>query len=56
MAPEAHGAQVLPDPDYRPKNMIRPPLKQTFPTTFVKKIPSLMVEAVDALQILFRAP
>jgi len=24
MAPEAHGAQVLPDPDYRPKNMIRP--------------------------------
>ncbi len=35
MVPEAHGAQVLPDPDYRPKNMIRPPLKQTFPTTFV---------------------
>jgi hypothetical protein len=22
MAPEAHGAQVLPDPDYGPKNMI----------------------------------
>jgi hypothetical protein len=48
MGPEAHGAQVLPDPDYRPKNMICPPLKQniiyvfshkyqflTFPTTFV---------------------
>jgi len=25
MAPEAHGAQVLPDPDFGPKNMIRPP-------------------------------
>ena len=24
MAPEAHGAQVLPDPEFRPKNMIRP--------------------------------
>jgi len=24
MAPEAHGAQVLPDPDFGPKNMIRP--------------------------------
>jgi len=36
MAPDAHGAQVLPDPDFGPKNMIRhPPLKQTFPTTFV---------------------
>ena len=35
MAPYAHGAQVLPDPDFGPKNMIRPPLKQTFPTTFV---------------------
>jgi hypothetical protein len=23
-APEAHGAQVLPDPDYGPKNMICP--------------------------------
>jgi len=22
MAPEAHGAQVLPDPDYGPKNML----------------------------------
>jgi hypothetical protein len=33
MAPDAHGAQVLPDPDFGPKNMIRhPPLKQTFPT------------------------
>ena len=34
-----------------------PPLRQTFPTTFViKKFPSLTVEAVDALQTLFRAP
>jgi hypothetical protein len=24
MAPEAHGAHVLPDPEFRPKNMIRP--------------------------------
>jgi len=24
MAPEAHGAQVLPDPDFGPKNMIGP--------------------------------
>jgi len=24
MAPEAHGAQVLPDPDLHPKNMICP--------------------------------
>jgi len=22
MAPEAHGAQVLPDPDYGPKNIL----------------------------------
>jgi hypothetical protein len=34
-----------------------PPLKQTFPKTFVIKfLPSLTVEAVDALQFLFRAP
>jgi len=24
MAPEAHGAQVLPDPDFGPENMIHP--------------------------------
>jgi hypothetical protein len=35
MTPEAHGAQVLQDPDYRPKNIICPPLKQSWPTTFV---------------------
>jgi hypothetical protein len=33
MAPEAHGAQVLPDPDYEKYALL--PLKQTFPTTFV---------------------
>ena len=57
MAPEAHGAQVLPDPDFRPKNMIPPP-KTDLPYNFcfIKKFPSLTVEAVDALQTLFRAP
>jgi hypothetical protein len=37
MAPEAHGAQVLQDADYEPKNMIRAPpqKKQDWPTTFV---------------------
>ena len=35
MAPEAHGAQVLPDPDFWAKKYDPPPLKQTFPTTFV---------------------
>ncbi len=57
MAPEAHGAQVLPDPDFGPKNMIRPP-KTGLPynVCFIKKFPSLTVAAVDALQTLFRAP
>jgi hypothetical protein len=34
MAPEAHGAQVLQDADFKTKNMIRapPPLKQDWPT------------------------
>ncbi len=52
MAPEAHGAQVLPDPDYRPKNMIRPPTKTDLPYNFcfINVLPSLTVEAVDALQ------
>jgi hypothetical protein len=51
MAPEAHGAQVLPDPDYRPKNMIRP-TKTDLPYNFcfINVLPSLTVEAVDALQ------
>ncbi len=49
MAPEAQGALVLPDP---------PPLKWSFPTTFVfiKVLPRLTVKAVDALQTLFRVP
>jgi hypothetical protein len=58
MAPEAHGAHVLPDLDYGPKNMIRP-TKTDLPynfACFINFLPSLMVEAVDALQTLFRAP
>ncbi len=57
MAPEAHGAQVLPDPDFGPKNMIRPP-KTDLPYNFcfIKNFPSRTVAAVDALQTLFRAP
>jgi hypothetical protein len=57
MAPEAHGAQVLPDPEFRTKNMIRP--TKTDPPynfCFIHFFPSLTVEAVDALQTLFRAP
>ncbi len=57
MAPEAHGAQVLPDPDFGPKNMIHP-TKTDLPYNFCFIIffPSLTVEAVDSLQTLFRAP
>ena len=57
MAPEAHGAQVLLDPDFGPKNMIRP-TKTDLPYNFclIKFFPSLTVAAVDALQTLFRAP
>ena len=57
MAPEAHGAQILPEPDFGPKNMISPP-KTDLPYNFCFIIffPSLMVAAVDALQTLFRAP
>ena len=41
----------------RAQNYNLPPLKQIFPTTFfIKCLPSFTVEAVDALQILFRAP
>ncbi len=57
MAPEAHGAQVLPDPDFGPRNMICP-TKTDLPYNFcfIKFSPSLTVAAVDALQTLFRAP
>ena len=55
MAPEAHGAQVLPDLDYGPKNMIHP-TKTDNHFCFIKMYPSLTVEAVDALQTLFRVP
>ena len=55
MAPEAHGAQVIPDPDYGPKNMItKTDLPYNF--CFIMFSPSCTVEAVDALQALFRAP
>jgi hypothetical protein len=59
MAPEAHGAQVFPDPVYGPKNMIPPPPTKTdlpYNFCFINFFPSLTVEAVDALQTLFRAP
>ncbi len=57
MAPEAHGAHVLPDPDYGPKNMICP-TKTDLPYNFcfIKFLPSITVETVDFLQTLFRAP
>ncbi len=43
---------------FRAQKYDLPPLKQTFPTTFVSLnfFPSLTVAAVDALQTLFRAP
>ncbi len=57
MAPEAHGAQVLPDPDLRALKYDPPP-KTDLPYNFcfINFLPSLMVAAVDALQTLFRAP
>jgi hypothetical protein len=57
MAPEAHGAQVLPDPDYRPKYMICP-TKTVLPYNFgfIKMLPSLTFAAMDATQTQFRAP
>ena len=52
MAPEAHGVQVLPDPDYGPKNMItKTDLPYNF--CFIKFLASLTVEAVDAPHTLF---
>jgi len=57
MAPEEHGAQVLPDPDYGVKNMICPHLNRpSLQLLFYKLFPSLTVAAIDALQTLFRAP
>jgi hypothetical protein len=57
MAAEAHGAQVLPDPDSGPK-ICSAPTKTDLPYNFcfIKFSPSDTVEAVDALQTLFRAP
>jgi hypothetical protein len=57
MAPEAHGVQVIPDPDFGPENIIHP-TKTDLPYNFciIKFLPSLTVEAVDAPQTLFRGP
>ncbi len=56
MAAEAHGTQVLPYLDYRPKNMICHQQNRTGLQLLLKFLPSCMVEAVDAPQTLFRAP
>ena len=47
-------AQVLPDPDERPKNMIRP-TKMVLPYNFclIKFLPNLTGEAVDAPHTMF---
>jgi len=57
MAPEAQGAQVLPDPDYGPKTYSTP-TKTGLPYNFcfIKFSPGCTVEAVDAPQTLFRSP
>ncbi len=56
MAPEAHRAQILPDPDYRPKNVIHP-TKTVVPDNFclIEFLPSQMVEAAEAPQTPFWA-
>jgi hypothetical protein len=57
MAPEIHMAQVLPDLDYRSKNVIRPTKTgMPFNFCFIKFLPSLTVEAAEAGQTLFIAP
>jgi hypothetical protein len=47
MAPEAHGALVLPDLDYGPK-ILSAPTKVVLPYIFdfIKLLPSLTVEAI----------
>ena len=52
MAPEAHGAQVLPDPDYGPKTIICPKTDLPYNFCFLKFLPSITVDAVDFLQTL----
>ncbi len=58
MAPEVHGAEVLPDPDYRSKNVIPPPTSIGVPYNFcfIKFSPNQTVEAAEAHLTLFRAP
>jgi hypothetical protein len=56
MAPEAQGAQVLLDLDYRPKNMFIPHQNRTgLQLLFYKFSACCTVEAVDAPQTKFRA-
>ena len=54
MAPEAHGARVLPDPDYRPTNMICP-TKIGMPYS-MKFFQNCTVEAAEAPWTPFRTP
>jgi hypothetical protein len=56
IAPEVHGAQILPDPDYRSDNVI-PPTKTAAPFNFgfIKFSPNRSVEAAEACKTLFRA-
>ena len=57
MAPEVHGAQVLPDPNYSSKNAICPPKTGVpYNVCFIKFSPSQMVEAAEAGHTLFRTP
>jgi hypothetical protein len=57
MAPEIHMAQVLPDLDYRSKNVIHPN-KTGMPYNFyfIKFSPNLKVEAAEAGQTLLGPP
>ncbi len=57
IAQSGHPALVLPDLDYRSKYVIHP-TKRGMPYNFYFKkfSPSLMVEAAEAGQTLFRAP
>jgi hypothetical protein len=57
MAPEIHMTQVLPDLDYRSKNVIHPnKTGMPYNFCFIKFLPSLTVEAAEAGHTLFIAP
>jgi hypothetical protein len=57
MAPEVHGAQVLPDPNYGFENMIDPSTKTGVPYNFclIEFSPNKTVEVAEGCQTLFRA-